>query len=501
MPASSSHIQQFYAGKSVFITGVTGFLGKVVAERLLRTVPEIGNVYCLVRPQKGVDVAQRLQKIAAANIFDDIRQETPQQLRKLVPIAGDLSLPHLGISDGDQQRLANDCSVVIHSAASVQFNDPIKVATQMNIGGTRKILDLGRSMKNLDALVQVSTAYVNCQDVEDWEVVRQQEYSWQQLLELTSTASDAELDAIQPKLVGRRPNTYTFTKALNEQMIAESANDLPAIIVRPSIIASSSASPRAGWVDNKLGMTGLLAGVGDGSLKVMRGDYDANADIVPVDYVANTLVTAAWYRASKSHTTCSPVINCVSGDLNPVKWQQIIDTTRRYFTQNPSSTAIGPVDFDFKKPTQEMDYQNRKMLVHTIPAQVKDEIAKANGQKPRAMRDMKRLFEIFETVDHFSSYGWRFHSDNLMKMWDSMDAEDQKLYNFDFRKLDWAKYLVDNAKGIQKYVHKHQPKISVPAASEFFYGQEISFEHASRMIEGLTALKAKIHEMRAAPAV
>jgi len=492
--AARSQIQQFYAGKSVFVTGVTGFLGKVVAERLLRTVPDIGNVYCLVRPQRSADVAQRLSRVAAANLFDDVRQSEPKQLGKLVPIAGDLSLPGLGISDADRARLANDCSVMIHSAASVQFNDPIKVATAMNLGGTTKILDLGREMKNLEALVQVSTAYVNCQDGEDFEVVRKQDFSWRDLLELCRTASDAELAELQPKLLGKRPNTYTFTKALNEQMIDESAQDLPVAIVRPSIIASSYQSPRPGWVDNKLGMTGLLSGLGDGTLRVMRGDYTANADMIPVDIVANTLVSAAWYRAGERHAQL-PVINCVTGHMNPVKWGKIIDTTRQYFMRNPSSTSAGPVDFEFKKVTEELDYQNRKMLLHTIPAQVKDELAKAKGLKANAVRDDQRYMNIFETVDHFSSYEWKFRSDNLIKMWNALNEADQKLYNFDVRSIDWDKYLLDNARGIQNYVHKHRPKIST--ASDFAFGQEMSIENTQRLLQGITALKQRITEMRA----
>ena len=48
-----SEVEKFYAGKNIFVTGVTGFLGKVLVEKLLRSCKLIGNVYVLVRAKRG----------------------------------------------------------------------------------------------------------------------------------------------------------------------------------------------------------------------------------------------------------------------------------------------------------------------------------------------------------------------------------------------------------------------------------------------------------------
>lgn len=61
-----SSVQEFYNGQSVFITGGTGFVGKLLIEKLLRTCPGIASIYLLVRPKKGKDVHQRTEEI-----FDD----------------------------------------------------------------------------------------------------------------------------------------------------------------------------------------------------------------------------------------------------------------------------------------------------------------------------------------------------------------------------------------------------------------------------------------------
>ena len=56
-------IAQFYQGRSVFITGATGFMGKALVEKLLRSCPGIDHIYLLIRSSAGKDANCRLDEL------------------------------------------------------------------------------------------------------------------------------------------------------------------------------------------------------------------------------------------------------------------------------------------------------------------------------------------------------------------------------------------------------------------------------------------------------
>jgi len=58
-----SPIQEFYYGQSIFITGSTGFIGKLMIEKLLRVCPGLKSIYLLVRTKAGKNIHQRIEEI------------------------------------------------------------------------------------------------------------------------------------------------------------------------------------------------------------------------------------------------------------------------------------------------------------------------------------------------------------------------------------------------------------------------------------------------------
>lgn len=143
-------VPEFYSGRSIFITGGTGFMGKVLVEKLLRSCPGIKNIYLLIRPKRGQEINLRLSEILNGPLFDKLRKERPNDLNKIIPIHGDITSEELGISEADQTMLSRMVSVVFHSAATVKFDEKLKLSVTINMLGTKRLVQLCQRMISLD---------------------------------------------------------------------------------------------------------------------------------------------------------------------------------------------------------------------------------------------------------------------------------------------------------------------------------------------------------------
>ena len=123
-------IKEFYAGKTILITGSTGFVGKVVLEKFIRCIPDFKKIFVMIRAKKNMTLEQRLERqIFSSQIFAPLFKNNPglrQQVQaKVVPVGGDLIIDKLGLSLEDRAMVTEETNVIINCAASVSFNDPL----------------------------------------------------------------------------------------------------------------------------------------------------------------------------------------------------------------------------------------------------------------------------------------------------------------------------------------------------------------------------------------
>lgn len=73
------------------------------------------------------------------------------------PIEGDITQPELAISPGDQATLVRKVNIVFHSAATVKFDEKLKLSVKINMLGTQRLVELCNRMTNLEALVSANS--------------------------------------------------------------------------------------------------------------------------------------------------------------------------------------------------------------------------------------------------------------------------------------------------------------------------------------------------------
>lgn len=146
---ANTFIPAFFSHRSIFITGGTGFLGKALCEKLLRSCPDIKEIFLLIRPKKRLTINDRLNKMLNNKLFDTLRNERASSFDKLIPISGDINAKDLGLLPNDRQLLIEKVSIIFHVAATVRFDENLRDAIFTNLRSTRDICDLAQSMKNI----------------------------------------------------------------------------------------------------------------------------------------------------------------------------------------------------------------------------------------------------------------------------------------------------------------------------------------------------------------
>lgn len=147
--ALPSEIQAFFKYSTVFLTGATGFLGKLLLEKLLRNCPDIKRIYILIREKKGKKREKRFEEVFDVPIFDVLKRKRVDFQSKVSLVSGDCLLPDLGLDESSKEMLIQEVDCVFHCAATVRFDQSLKFAAYINVRAVRDLLTIARQMKKL----------------------------------------------------------------------------------------------------------------------------------------------------------------------------------------------------------------------------------------------------------------------------------------------------------------------------------------------------------------
>lgn len=145
-----SAVNEWYKGKNILVTGATGFIGKCLVEKLLRDSQGIGDVYVLIRRKSNVSFEERRDEYRRHIVFKNIAETKPKLLDKLQIIEGDLLSTDLDINATDKAKVIENVSIIFHSAADVRFDRLLDEAFNINVLGTKRMLELACEIKKMD---------------------------------------------------------------------------------------------------------------------------------------------------------------------------------------------------------------------------------------------------------------------------------------------------------------------------------------------------------------
>jgi fatty acyl-CoA reductase len=339
----------------VVLTGVTGFVGKVVLWQLLERRVELGiaRVSVLVRskPSRSGPAQTPAERFASTVAGSEIFRRLPEGWRTFVNVvAADLEQPDLAMDESDRRALEASATTILHCAASVEFDLPIATALGANVHAALNMLDLAKSCRQLTRMVSVSTAYVSVwRNGPIHETLGHLPRPAAEIRRSILDGSRTEADLLAES---GHPNTYTYTKCLAEHLLSETRGNVPLVIVRPSIISASWASPHPGWIDSNAAFAGCLLYTGLGLVKAWEADPNVRLDVVPVDVVSERVIDAAFSGPAPRPHEPMPIHLAAMGLTQAMRADLSTGATTRFFEQRPGaktppSTWIGGVKHGF----------------------------------------------------------------------------------------------------------------------------------------------------------
>lgn len=459
MPEEKGKIAKWYDGRSIFITGASGFMGKVMLEKLLYTCDGIKYIYILLRGKRGRTPTQRIEDMWQLPLFERLRKKDPNAIKKVIPLVGDLYTDGLGLQESDIKLLLDNISVVFHMAATLKLEAILKDAIEQNTAGTIAVLDIAKKMKRLEVFCHFSTAYCSA----DLEVFEERVYECKDkprdVIEVVRWMDPKALELATPNIIAPHPNTYTYSKRLAESLVASEKDNIPICMIRPAVVCPAVIEPVEGWVDSLNGPMGLLVASGKGVLRSMHCIGSNKAQVIPVDFAINASIVAVYKRGIEKKTTEIPVYNLTQDGVIDITMGDILDIGKKTVHKYPFEMQVWYPDGDIR--SSKFIHMMCCIFMHWLPAILIDFLMLLLLQKRFMIRIQKKIHQGLELLQFFTTRQWKFANEKFLGLWDEMDETDRKNFPMDFKTLPVDKYLENSVLGCRVYCMK-EPLSSLP---------------------------------------
>lgn len=474
-PSSNHPVLSRLAGKKLLITGTTGFLGKVLLEKLMREVPDIGAIYLLIRGNRNYPNARErfLSEVASSSIFNPLRARSRAGFEQFCQqrvhcITGEVTEPRFGLDPSAFNALAAEVDVIVHAAASVNFRERLDHALAINTLCLHNIVALAEAGGAIPVL-QVSTCYVNGfnrgaiterfnpparagipLDIDGYYNIDPVLAELQAKIRALNERFRGRALAEQLVLLGEREarargwnDTYTFTKWLGEQYLRKALRHATLTILRPAIIESTLREPTPGWIEGVKVADAVLLAYARQKVAFFPGKRSGIIDVIPADLVANAVILAVVEQLSTpGHTR---VYQSCSGSRNPLTLGAFIDHLMAEARENH---AIYEKLFTIepKKPFKVINRRlfNVSLFVLYRAISTTEQTLKLMGRNHpiRLLRHLNALNRLAEIFSFYATPNYVFHSDKLLALAQRLgETGSQARFPVDAAAIDWEHYL------------------------------------------------------------
>ncbi|KAF9592873.1 hypothetical protein IFM89_018453 [Coptis chinensis] len=507
-------IVKFLRGKDLLITGATGFVAKVLIEKILRTVPDVGKIFLLIKANSKEAAMERLKSevnifslslvthgylilatlIINTELFKCLKQTHGKSyqsfiLSKLVPVVGNVCKPYLGIETELIDKITDEVDIIVNSAASTTFDERYDVALDINTRGPCQLMSFAKRCPQLKLFLQVSTAYVNGErqgtilekpffvgDSIARERISLDTHPTGSLPMLDieaeiklamNTRESFQNDAVTQKMkdlglerakVYGWQDTYVFTKAMGEMVIDNMRDDVPVVIIRPSVIESTCKEPFPGWMEGNRMMDPIVLYYGKGQLTGFLVDPKGVLDVVPADMVVNATLAAMAKHGAAGRPGMS-IYQIASSVVNPLVFEDLAKLLFEHFNSSPCiDTRGGPINVPKMKLFSSMEDFSSHLWTDTIerigrlPASQEKLSKRLETACRKSVEQAKYLANIYEP---YTFYGGRFDNTNTKNLMEDLSEEEKRSFGFDVGSIDWKHYISKvHIPGLRRHVMK-----------------------------------------------
>ena len=299
--------------ETFFITGFPGFIANRLLERLARK--ECGFIL-LVQPTLATRATEEIARIS---------QLSGRSVDAFRIVEGDISAPWLGLTPADLEVVRQQTTRVFHLAAVYDLAVAQDLALRVNVGGTRNVVALARSLPHLRQFHHVSTCYV---------------------------AGKREGVILETELrhdAGYR-NYYEESKYLAELAVESAKSHLPVTIHRPAVVCGDSKTGETGKYDGVYYLIHYLLRWPSVLSTINIGNHKVSLNLVPVDFVVDAMAALAFDERAIGKTlqladpaplTTNQLFNAIAKSIDGHK-SKITAPARlvRFFLMLPPSPKI-----------------------------------------------------------------------------------------------------------------------------------------------------------------